>query len=67
MFYPMPRAKSWRAHLRARPHRTQPYVLSKIAKMTFMRHLTWRAARAGVRVRQEKISDLKTSIKIDAF
>ena len=57
MFYPMARAKC---------ARSLPYS-KKWSKMKFLEHLSWRTARAGVRARQKKISDSKTSIKIDAF
>ena len=54
MFNPMARDKFSRAHLSARQMCAQPPVLEKMVKMRFLEHLSWRAARGGMRARQKK-------------
>ena len=67
IFYPMKRVKIWRAHLRARQMCAQPPVLAKMVKNEIFGALIMaRSARGSARA-PKKISDSKTSIKIDAF
>ena len=67
MFYPMARTKFSRAYLRARQMCAQPPVLEKMVKNEIFEALIMaRGARGSARA-PKKISDSKTSIKIDAF
>ena len=68
IFYPMARAKIWRAHLRARQMCAQLPVLKKIVKNKIcceVNHMA-RGARGSARA-PKKISDLNSASKIDAF
>ena len=67
MFYPMPRAKSWRAHLRARPMRAQPHVLWRVAKNDICGTSDMaRSARGSARA-PIKLWNSNSPIKIDTF
>ena len=67
IFYPMARAKIWRAHLRARQMCAQPPILKKMVKNRIceVTHMA-RGARGSARA-PKKISDLNSPSKIDAF
>ena len=67
IFYPMARAKSWRAHLRARQMCAQLPVLKKIVKNRIcgVTHMA-RGARGSARA-PKIISVLNSLSKIDTF
>ena len=67
MFYPMARAKTWRAHLRARPLRAQPHALWKLAKNDISEASDMaRSARGSARA-PIKLWNSNSPIKIDTF